>query len=70
MGVRGLISVNLGVLGMKKFENPCLNVLYAPIFIGSGTPNNGPRDADSENQPERTSDGEYNMPFCQPPAVF
>ena len=24
MGVSGLISVNLGVLGMKKFENPCI----------------------------------------------
>ena len=26
MGVRGLISVNLGVLGMKKFENPWVKV--------------------------------------------
>ena len=32
MGVRGLISVNSGVLGMKKFENQCFRL---PLVEGS-----------------------------------
>ena len=33
MGVRGLITVNLGVLDVKTFEDHCVNTIIINIFI-------------------------------------